>query len=340
MTQRPVLDQRITADVDPVIALTRATPDLTKVGRDDEIAGRLRQQIVSGLHLGRLAPNARLPSTRVLAAEMGVAPRVITRAYHALVVDGLVELRPRSGFYVGGGGRGSRETLPDFARWVVDAFDQASNLDVPPVDLAERLSACISAGHLTAACVECNDDQLHGLACELALDYGFQTCTVLLSGAEDTAGRDALAGADLLVTTPFHSTEVRRIGRQLGKPCVVVSIRADLRRWMQDELGRGDVYVVATDERFAAKAQLMFADLGGRHCVRVRVVGRDDLSDVPPDAPAYVTRRARKLLGEHRLVSRAPRMPRLFARESRRELLSFIVRSNAATAPALPQRAR
>lgn len=48
--------------------------------RHEDIAQHLRQQILSGLHLGRLAASARLPSTRAVAAELGVDPRRVARA--------------------------------------------------------------------------------------------------------------------------------------------------------------------------------------------------------------------------------------------------------------------
>lgn len=309
--------------------------------RHEDIAQRLRQQILSALHLGRLAPSARLPSTRAVAAELGVDPRRVARAYRELVIDGLVDLRPRSGFYVAGNGigigigngngngNGRHPALPTFAQWAIDALVEASELGIRPVGLADELRACLASRQLTAACVECNDDQIHGLAEELKLDYGFATHSVSLDRVDDIAARTALDDVDVLVTTSFHATEVRRLARDLGKPCIAITIRPDLRKWMQDALDHEDVYFVATDHRFAEKAAAMFADLGGSHRIRVLVAGRDDLSAIPASAPTYITRRAREVLGDHPISSRVINLPRLFARESRQAVLTFIIEANA-----------
>jgi GntR family transcriptional regulator/MocR family aminotransferase len=71
----------------------------------DRRAGRpLRQQIVDGLRLaileGRLRAGARLPSTRSLAAELGVARFTVEDAFDQLAADGYVEGKRGSGTFV------------------------------------------------------------------------------------------------------------------------------------------------------------------------------------------------------------------------------------------------
>ena len=65
-----------------------------------EIADLLRRRVKLGLHAGSLTPGDRLPSTRELAADFRVDHRVVVGAYHQLVAEGLVEMRPRGGIYV------------------------------------------------------------------------------------------------------------------------------------------------------------------------------------------------------------------------------------------------
>jgi DNA-binding FadR family transcriptional regulator len=65
----------------------------TMAERRDEIADTIRQRIISGLHLGTLRPGARLPSTREIAEEFGVAPRTVMAAYRLLEAEGLVDTR-------------------------------------------------------------------------------------------------------------------------------------------------------------------------------------------------------------------------------------------------------
>jgi DNA-binding transcriptional regulator YhcF (GntR family) len=305
-------------------------PGTSQPGPRHRVAQHLRRQILSGLHLGRLTPSTRLPSTRAVAAELGVGPRVVARAYRDLVVDGLVDLRPRSGFYVARDNR--RHSLAAFARWTIDVLLEAAERGVPPVAFADHLRASLESRRLSAACLECNDDQRYGLAEELRLDYGFTTIQVPLE--ETVAGSipAALHDVDLLVTTAFHAAEVRRLGRDLGKPAVAITIRPELRQWMTEALQESDVYFIAADDRFEAKAATMFGDMNGRHRVRVLITDRHDLSDIPEAAPRYVTRRARELLAARGIGSREIRFPRLFSRESRRELLTFIIEANTTRA--------
>lgn len=292
------------------------------------IAGHLREQILSGLHLGRLVPGERLPSTRMLAAQLGVDQRRVTRAYHDLVVDGLVDLRPRSGFYVAADANGRQPNLRGVAGWAVDVLVDADRIALRPTDVAAHLRACLACRRLTAACIECNDDQIHGLSVELEGDYGFVTRSVALDRLDEPDVRTALGGADVLVTTAFHRNVVRKLAFALGKPYVAITVRPDLLQGIEDALRREDVYFVASDPRFAAKAAVMFANRETTHELRVLVAGRDDVSAVPAGATTYIMRRARELLHDHPLVARVPETSSIFARESRRAILSFIAQAN------------
>jgi GntR family transcriptional regulator/MocR family aminotransferase len=62
-------------------------------GRRFALERALREAIRSG----RLAPQARLPSTRVLAAELGLARNTVAAAYEQLVAEGYLEARVGSG---------------------------------------------------------------------------------------------------------------------------------------------------------------------------------------------------------------------------------------------------
>ncbi|MGH8253813.1 MAG: PLP-dependent aminotransferase family protein [Steroidobacteraceae bacterium] len=61
---------------------------------------QVRQRIIDALSHGVLRPGRRLPSTRLLAAQTGLSRNTITLAYDALLAEGHLESRARSGIYV------------------------------------------------------------------------------------------------------------------------------------------------------------------------------------------------------------------------------------------------
>jgi GntR family transcriptional regulator/MocR family aminotransferase len=77
------------------------------VTNDGAISGprhrRIYEQVRQGILDGRLRPGERLPATRQLAAQLGVARITVARAYEDLAAAGFVEGRPGSGTYVTGG---------------------------------------------------------------------------------------------------------------------------------------------------------------------------------------------------------------------------------------------
>jgi GntR family transcriptional regulator/MocR family aminotransferase len=71
----------------------------------------LRQAVVAAIGAGRLAPGQRLPASRTLAAELGVARNTVVAAYEALVERGVLAVQPRQGVFVAGGGGVSLPSL-------------------------------------------------------------------------------------------------------------------------------------------------------------------------------------------------------------------------------------
>ena len=83
----------------------------------EQLVQRMAEQIESRL----LAPGARLPSVRQGAAEQGVSAATVVAAYDRLLAQGLIEARPKRGFFVrersslrgqGVGGAGHRAQEP------------------------------------------------------------------------------------------------------------------------------------------------------------------------------------------------------------------------------------
>ena len=61
---------------------------------------QLRTQLLDQMRSGQLAAGARLPTVRHLAADLGVAPGTVARAYKELEAAGAIETRGRNGTVV------------------------------------------------------------------------------------------------------------------------------------------------------------------------------------------------------------------------------------------------
>lgn len=64
---------------------------------------QLQRKLVDAIHRGVLRPGQRLPSSRNLAARIGVSRNTVSLTYDALVADGHLTSRPRSGLFVAAG---------------------------------------------------------------------------------------------------------------------------------------------------------------------------------------------------------------------------------------------
>jgi DNA-binding transcriptional MocR family regulator len=75
-------------------ATDRASPD--KMKRYEQLAERIAELIRSGV----LAPGERVPSVRHASRTHGVSPSTVFQAYYLLEDRGLIQARPRSGYFV------------------------------------------------------------------------------------------------------------------------------------------------------------------------------------------------------------------------------------------------
>ena len=72
---------------------------------------QIRRRLVAAILDGTLGAATRLPSSRALARQLGVARNTVSAAYQQLADDRFIEARPRSGFVVAAG-RGRPHTMP------------------------------------------------------------------------------------------------------------------------------------------------------------------------------------------------------------------------------------
>jgi DNA-binding transcriptional regulator YhcF (GntR family) len=91
------------------VAATAGIDTTSPVPPYEQLRRALEERIVGGL----VAPGARLPSVRRLAAELRVAPGTVQRAYRELRAAGLVSARARSGVVVAGDRSAATSTAAD-----------------------------------------------------------------------------------------------------------------------------------------------------------------------------------------------------------------------------------
>ena len=305
---------------------------MTERGADEpreRILDTLRRRVLRGIQAGALREGDRLPSARELAPEFGVDYRVVVAAYRELAQEGLVELRPRGGVYVAARGAGDAGIPPLPERWLAEVLAQGLAREIPGPDLHEWLRRCTETLRLRALVVATTEDQLFGLCRELQDDFGFEAEAI---SADELRAMPApplsLRRADLIVTTAAHAQWVSVLGDRLEKHVTVIDVRADLVIGEWSLLLRQPVYAVVVSPEFEAMLRRFFAGVAGVENLRVVVIGRDDLTTIPADAPTYVTRAARRALGDTPVRGRILPASRTISLDSAREIFAFIVRAN------------
>ncbi len=303
----------------------------------------LRGRVLRGIQAGTLEPGNRLPSARELVSEFEVDHRLILAAYRQLADEGLVDIRERGGVYVGQE-PASLVDLPALpVKWFVDTLTDAFAHHIPAPELHEWLRRATETLRLRAVVISSTDDQVVGLARELADDFGLLADGIV--GKNLTAPAEmpnALRRADLIVTTIAYQELARRAGETLKIPVITIEVRPDLAVGEWALLLRQPIWAVVATHEFGVLLKRFFADVKGVENLNVIVYGTDDLSTIPDGAPTYVTHRVRQQLGNTPLRGRILPAARTISSASARALFEFIVSANLAalrgTRPLLDER--
>ncbi len=112
---------------------------MLEAGHPDTLQQQIREQIRRAILERRLVPGARLPSSRLMAAELGCARGTVLAALDQLVAEGYLVARTASGVSVAAGLPDEMLVAPALGRPVVDAA-------VPDVVLPRRTLALLAAG--------------------------------------------------------------------------------------------------------------------------------------------------------------------------------------------------
>ena len=64
------------------------------------LQNQIRQNLVDGILNGAFSPGTKLPSSRKLADQLGIARNTVVMAYQQLIAEGYLVSRQRSGIFV------------------------------------------------------------------------------------------------------------------------------------------------------------------------------------------------------------------------------------------------
>jgi DNA-binding transcriptional regulator YhcF (GntR family) len=114
---------------------------------DDPIYQQLRDQIVVAIAAGTLKPGDTLPTTRQLAADLGINMHTVNKAYDRLRAEGLVRLGRRTGAVVArgpGDGAAAAEEAADWERRARTLLAEAFAKGMAPPEVLERCRALLA----------------------------------------------------------------------------------------------------------------------------------------------------------------------------------------------------
>jgi DNA-binding transcriptional regulator YhcF (GntR family) len=312
--------------------------------QESALSEKLRDRILSALHLGLLQPGDRLPSIRALWREMGVDHRVVAQAYRTLEDEGLVEIRGRSGVYLAPQDQLGGEVLAETARWMAGVLVEGWKRRMTLAEIPELIRRCTATVRLRCAVVESNIDQMTAYSAELEEQFGVEAVPVYISpiplprpdrSVEFHEVENAIRKTDLVVTTSYHSRLVRKAAENVAVPAVTLTVNSEVVETVQRRIRSGGVTLVCVDPEFGNRLRTMYADGDdGSGEIRIRLV--DDpgsLEDLGPQEPVILTRAARERLGPAadlptRLLPHSP----TFSSHTARELLQAMIRLNLAAA--------
>ena len=238
--------------------------------RPEQGTERVREHLMTSLHLGRLKPGDRVASVRRLADMTGMNRKTVHRAYRALVAEGILDVRPGAGTYVATAlaPRGHDALLHAVNR----CRGEARSLGLTPAAFADFLNGALNGGlgGLPIVVSECNREQIDMIGRELRSGLGVEARAVLL---EDLVANPAaaLSGAWGVVTTDCHRAEVESATRTVGLPVYRVALDPEfplaILRWART---RG-VIMSVSDDRFAGVFVRFLGQLGASPEVAARV---------------------------------------------------------------------
>ncbi|HEU0298022.1 MAG TPA: GntR family transcriptional regulator [Longimicrobium sp.] len=302
------------------------------------LTDRLRDRIVSALHLGHLHAGDRLPSIRQVAAETGANGRAVARSYRVLEAEGLVEVRDRSGIFAARQPRVGGVLLEETAQWAARVLVEGWKRGIALPDVPAFLGGCATGRRVRCAFVESCRDVVTAFVHDLSEGLGLDAQSVhaeslprLDAGTSPRQERvpSPLGDADLVVTTLFHAAEVGPVAQALGKPMIAATVNAELVAAVERQIAKGALTVICADPGFGQRIRVQYQELVTPE-TRLHVIHVDDARGIAAldcAEPVLLTRAARQRLGKVSLPLVFPHAPTISA-SSALEIAEFLIRFN------------
>jgi len=196
-----------------------------RVDRDGElpIYLQLKKQIEQLIRTGYWREGMRIPTERDLANALGISRNTVSMAYRELEAQGFVTSRQGRGTFILSGISKNEDGAERLKRAIESCIDEALFVGLGLDDFLAMVHQRVEErrellGHVKAAFVECNKEQLDYFAKQLELGSGVKIVPLLFPELKrDMVNARAVLGSmDVIVTTFFHLDEVREMASGTG----------------------------------------------------------------------------------------------------------------------------
>lgn len=251
------------------------------------------EQIEFMIEAGQMNDGDRLPSSRMLASNLQVNRNTVARAYRDLRDAGYIESRRRQGMVVVGGQQARAHAMArKRAREVLsEAAGECVTLGLSPEEissLAYHFSLHAEQLQVNVAFVECNEERAQYFAEELSERLALPVRPLVLGEFDPEREFDV----DLVLTTFFHLSEVRRLARHSKAEVVAIVVAphvTTLVRLAQVPKGkRVGVLYSTTDQAQGIRDSLIQSGLKNIEVLKQpspKELGRVDVVVVPSEMP-------------------------------------------------------
>ena len=215
---------------------------------------QIKGQLLSAIYCGKIHEGDRLLSIRELAEDLGVNYKTIRKIYVQLAEENYIEIIKGSGaFLQKKEGRESYRQMRSNAifKLLKESCDKARGLGLRPEKFAQMLESFTTQSNLPKLRLAVVDhpEEAFIFSRELQMRLLADSVPVALGQAPSDEERQALEGADYLLTTSWHLEEVSLLAKEYGKKVVEIKPSPAIYTEILSEAQNQNVAIVIQDER-------------------------------------------------------------------------------------------